>query len=426
MVGHTSSLRYTDARRLAKFAEPILVQLWKIASAGESRLTGPLHWRPMITGFATAEGTARYRDRFPQLRDAGHFRRPEWVPDLAGLSFSSIGAGTYLGDPDDAADRAYTAALAEALRSGVNVLDTAINYRHQRSERTVGVAIAELIAAGELQRDEVLVGTKAGFLSLDGDVPPDPRAYFIKEYFATGIIPPEEIVGGMHCMAPSFLADQLERSRRNLGLETIDVFYVHNPEAQLGEVPPAEFVERLTAAFAELEDAVKAGKIRCYGVASWNAFRIAPGEPGYMPLEAVMAAAFDAAGQSHHLRFIQLPFNLAMPQAWSANNQKFQEEEVATLEFAHRFGLAAIGSATLGQGQLAENLPEFVTRRLGMKTAAENAIQFARSAPGILTALVGMGRLEHVRADLAVAAHPPTELEQWRLLFRQQPRPAEP
>jgi aryl-alcohol dehydrogenase-like predicted oxidoreductase len=380
----------------------------------------------MTTGFATAKGTARYRDRFPQLRDAGHFRRPEWVPDLAELSLSSIGAGSYLGNADDDADRAYTAALAEALRSGVNVVDTAINYRHQRSERNVGVAIAELIAAGHLQRDEVLVCTKAGYLTLDGNVPPDARAYFTKEYLETGIIPPEELAGGMHCMAPGFLADQLERSRRNLGLETIDVFYVHNPEAQLGEIPPAAFVERLTAAFAELEDAVKAGKIRWYGVASWNAFRVAPGERGYMPLEAVMAAAFEAGSQGHHLRFIQLPFNLAMPQAWSANNQKFQDEQVAALEFAHRFGLAAIGSATLAQGQLTENLPEFVTKRLGMKSATENAIQFARSAPGIVTALVGMGRPEHVRADLAVAAHPPTELEQWRLLFRPQPRSAKP
>ncbi|MGZ4822559.1 MAG: aldo/keto reductase, partial [Terriglobales bacterium] len=358
----------------------------------------------MITGFATAEGTARYRDRFPQLRDAGHFRQPEWVSDLAGLSLSSIGAGTYLGDADDDADRTYTAALADALRSGVNVVDTAINYRHQRSERNLGAAIAELIAAGQLQRDEVLVCTKAGFLTLDGNVPPDPRAYFTKEYFETGIIQPEEIVGGMHCMAPRFLADQIERSRQNLGLETIDVFYVHNPETQLGEIPPTEFVDRLTAAFAELEEAVKAGKIRWYGVASWNAFRVAPGERGYMPLEAVMAAAFEAGAQGHHLRFIQLPFNLAMPQAWSANNQQFQEEEVAALEFAHRFGLGVIGSATLAQGQLTEQLPEFVMKRLGLKTPAENAIQFARSAPGILTALVGMGRPEHVRADLAVAA----------------------
>jgi aryl-alcohol dehydrogenase-like predicted oxidoreductase len=380
----------------------------------------------MTTGFATAEGTARYRDRFPQLRDAQHFRRPAWVPDLADLWLSSIGAGTYLGEPDDAADRAYTAAIAEALRSGVNVLDTAINYRHQRSERNIGAALAQLIGAGQLQRDEVLVCTKAGYLAFDADMPADQRAYFVKEYIEPGILNPEEVAEGMHCMSPHFLADQIERSRKNLGLETIDVFYVHNPETQLTTVPPSAFVERLTTAFAGLEKQVQEGKIRWYGVATWNAFRVPPESQGYMPLEAVVQCAYDVAGEGHHFRFIQLPFNLAMPEAWAANNQQFEDDAVSTLEFASRYGIAAIGSATLAQGQLAEKLPEFVTRRLGMKTAAENAIQFARSGPGIVTALVGMGRPEHVQADLAVASHPPAEVDQWRGLFRAPPRAAEP
>ena len=51
----------------------------------------------MLAGFATPEGTARYRDRFPQLREAGHFRHPENVPGASQLSLSSIGLGTYLG-----------------------------------------------------------------------------------------------------------------------------------------------------------------------------------------------------------------------------------------------------------------------------------------------------------------------------------------
>jgi len=378
----------------------------------------------MNSGFATAEGTARYAQRFPQAQTAGHFRRPEWVKDVGELTLSSIGIGTYLGEADDAADRAYTAAVSEALRSGINIVDTAINYRHQRSERNIGAALAEVIGAGQVRRDEVLICSKAGFLTFDRDMPSDPRAYFMKEYIEPGILDPAEIAGGMHCMAPRFLADQLERSRRNLGLETIDVFYVHNPEAQLAEIPPSQFVTRLTAAFAELENAVEAGKIRCYGVASWNAFRVDPGARGYMPLEAVLHCAYNAGGEEHHFRFIQLPFNLAMTEAWSANNHQLDESEegVSALEFAHRLGIAAVGSGTLAQGNLAGELPDFVGKRLGMKTSAENAIQFARSSPGLVTALVGMGRPEHVRADLAVISHPRADLEQWRSLFPQ-PRP---
>ena len=82
----------------------------------------PLMWK----GFATAEGTARYRDRFPRLREAGHFRRAQGAPGAGELWMSSIGLGTYLGEPDAAGDARYTQAIMHALRSGINVLDTAI------------------------------------------------------------------------------------------------------------------------------------------------------------------------------------------------------------------------------------------------------------------------------------------------------------
>src|SRR5574342_61921 len=103
----------------------------------------------MLAGRASAERTARYRDRFPQLRDAGHFRQPANVLGADELWLSSIGIGTYLGDTTDSADRAYTEAIVAALRSGINVLDTAINYRHQRSERNIGEAMRQLISSGE-------------------------------------------------------------------------------------------------------------------------------------------------------------------------------------------------------------------------------------------------------------------------------------
>src|SRR5712692_10157883 len=225
----------------------------------------------MFPGHATAEGTARYRDRFPDLRDAGHFRRPGHVPGAGELWLSSIGLGTYLGEPDDAADQAYTEAIATALRSGINVIDTAINYRHQRSERNIGVALKQLIDSGELKRDEVIICTKAGYLSFDGNMPADPRGYFKREYLEPGILDSKQLAGGMHCMAPAYLENQIERSRHNLGLATIDLFYVHNPESQLADASREVFHQRLKDAFAMLEGQVKAGRLGYYGVATWNA-----------------------------------------------------------------------------------------------------------------------------------------------------------
>jgi len=371
----------------------------------------------MISGFATPEGTARYRQRFPQLSEAEFFRHPEHVPAARELWLSSLGLGTYLGEPDDAADAAYTEAILLALRSGINVLDTAINYRHQRSERNIGAALTQLIATGDVQRDEVFVCTKAGYLSFDANLPPDPRAYFLREYVESGIVDPKELAGGMHCMAPNYLHDQLGRSRKNLGLETIDLFHLHNPETQLADVSPEVFRERLKRAFSALESSVKAGKLRYYGMATWNAFRVAEGSRDFISLSAAAAIAREVAGDAHHFRFIQLPFNLAMPEAYVFANQHLGKKNVSVLNAAEQLGMGVMGSATLYQGRLTEGLPPSIGHVLGMKNDGENAIQFARSAPGMTTSLIGMGHREHVLANMKPALLPPARLEDWQKLF---------
>ncbi len=374
----------------------------------------------MIPGFATAEGTARYRNRFPELNQAGHFRQPARVPGASELWLSSLGLGTYLGETDDSADAAYTEAIMQALRSGINVLDTAINYRHQRSERNMGSALEQMIAGGGLQRDEVLVCSKAGYLCFDGDAPNDPRGYFIDEYINKGIMRPTEIAGGMHCMAPAYLENQLARSRTNLRLETIDVFYLHNPESQLGAgVSATDFRHRLREAFAALEKAVKAGKIRFYGCATWNAFRLPNTQREALSLQEVVAIAREVAGDGHHFRFVQLPFNLAMPEAFALKNQISGGEALSFFEVAEKAGVAVIGSATLYQGRLTQGLPEAIRHKLGTASDTESAIQFARSAPGIATALIGMGHKEHVATNLAVASQALVPREQWESLFQQ-------
>jgi aryl-alcohol dehydrogenase-like predicted oxidoreductase len=372
---------------------------------------------PLLPGHATSAGTARYRDRFPNLRDAAHFRQAQHVPGVSQLWLSSIGLGTYLGDPSDAADQAYTAAIEAGLRSGINVLDTAINYRHQRSERNIGTALKQLIEAGELHRDEVLVCTKAGYLSFDGDPPPDPRGYFHREYVETGVLNAKDLAGGMHCMSPAYLENQIERSRRNLGLETIDLFYIHNPESQLAEVSREVFRQRLKDAFAALEKLAKTGRIQFYGVATWSAFRVADGSRDYMDLFELAKIAHDVAGDHHRFRFIQLPFNLSMPEAYGLANQRNKREKMSLLSAATRLEIAVMGSATLYQARLTQGLPDFVGSVLGMKTDADNSIQFARSAPGLTTALIGMGRAEHVTVNLKPALTHPTPIQEWKKLF---------
>ena len=369
----------------------------------------------MLPAFATPEGTLRFAQRFPELLEASHFRRPEYAGAAGELWLSSIGLGTYLGEADAASDQAYVEAAMGALRAGINVLDTAINYRHQRSERNLGTALQTLTAKGELQRDEVVVCTKAGYLSFDGSVPRDPRSYFIDEYVKTGILEPSDIAGGMHCMAPRYLENQLERSRQNLKLETIDVFYLHNPESQLGEIGEGAFLTRMQEAFRALEAARRQNKIRFYGCATWNGFRVPAESREALDLSELVALAKEIAGESHGFRFVQLPFNLAMPEAFAFKNQ---DHTRSLLQVAHDFGVVVVGSATLHQGQLTRGLPDFVRGTLGTESDAHAAIQFARSAPHLTIALIGMGHREHVAQNIAAAKQPAVGENQWLKLFK--------
>ena len=231
----------------------------------------------MLNGRATAEATAAYASRFPEL--PGHFR-----PAL-GVSVSSIGIGTYLGEPDDETDRAYEDAIKASIGGGINLIDTAVNYRFQRSERNIGKALGQLVAAGEIVREQVVVATKGGYITFDGGVPADPRAWFEEHYVKTGIVAPADLVDGSHCMTPKYIGAMLELSRRNLNLETIDIYYVHNPETQLEAIDRKEFLKRIATIFEFLEGAVAAGKIGVYGAATWNGFRAAPTERGWLSLD---------------------------------------------------------------------------------------------------------------------------------------------
>jgi len=364
-----------------------------------------------MPGRATAPGTLRYAARFQGRSASGHFREI-----MGGLVLSSIGIGTYLGDPDDATDNRYTAAVVASVEGGVNVIDTAINYRLQRSERAIGAALQQLASQG-FSREEFVLCTKAGFLTPDGEMPADPNVYFKREFLDRGTFKVEDVAAGCHCMAPRYLENQLERSRRNLGVECVDVFYLHNPETQLTEVPPEEFHKRIQLAFKFLESAAAAGKIGAYGMATWNAFREDPNAGGYLPLEGMADIAREIAGEDHHFRYVQLPFNLAMPEALTRPNQVVGGRAMPMVQAARALGVTLLTSAALLQGQLTKNLPAFIGSALNLKTDAALALQFARSVPGLTTSLVGMSKLEHVQANLALVGVEPAPREQFLKLF---------
>lgn len=366
----------------------------------------------LISGCATVAGTTRYAARFGDRLPAAHFR------DLEALRCSTIGLGTYLGREDAATDILYQDAIARALELGLNVIDTAVNYRHQRSERAIRTALAAAIGRGSVRRNEVVIATKGGYIPFDGAVPRDPRGWFTSTYLETGIIAPGEVVGGSHCLAPRYLRDQVDRSRANLGLATLDVYYLHNPETQLEDVDRPAFLGRIRAAFETLEAAVQEGKVARYGAATWNGFREDARAASHLGLEELVAAARDVGGPDHHFRVIQLPYNLAMPEAFTRATQTVGGEHVSVLEAARRLGVYVMASASVHQGQLTRNLPAAVAALLpGLATDAQRALQFVRSTPGIGTALVGMKSVAHVEDNAVLAATPPMPWAEFQRFF---------
>lgn len=332
-----------------------------------------------LLNHATSEGTARYAGRFVTAAGKNHFRRQQ------GLTLSSIGIGTYLGNPDDATDLGYANAVVRAVSSGVNVIDTAANYRFQRSERSIGSALKTLENDG-FAREELVICTKGGYLPFDGAPPRNMREYVAETFVKPGVASFDDIVGGSHCMTPSYLQNQLDQSLRNMDLETVDVYYVHNPESQLDHVSESEFYHRLRLAFERLEENRRQGKLQFYGVATWNGFREPAESRRHHSLVKMIEMARQVGGESHGFRFIQLPVNLAMPQAISVANETIDGEPLTVVEAAARLGVTVMASGSMLQGRLATNVYA--------------AIQFVRSAPGITTSLVGMSRVEHVDENL--------------------------
>jgi aryl-alcohol dehydrogenase-like predicted oxidoreductase len=359
---------------------------------------------------ATKEGTTRYAQKFAGRAAQGHFR------EAHRLVLSSIGIGTYLGQPDTKTDEAYTSAIVAAVENGINIIDAAINYRFQRSERSIGAALQQLAAKG-FERDEITLCTKGGYLTPDDSMPADPNEYFFREYIQPGIFSAKDIAGGSHCMTPKFLKNQLGRSLKNLGVECIDVYYLHNPETQLSEVPKEEFLSRVREAFTFLESAVDAGEIQYYGMATWNGFRQDARARDAMQLGEIVQIAQEIAGGRHHFRFVQLPFNLGMTEALTLGNQSVRGRDRTVMEATSDLDVSLIASASLLQGQVAKNLPTFVAEALGLTSDAERALQFVRSSPGITTALVGMSRVEHVKANTRLVGLPPATVDEFTKLF---------
>ena len=351
----------------------------------------------MISGFATSSGTKNFLDKHVDIKFS--------YKNFQGLTLSNIGIGTYLGDADEQTDIIVKNAVKESILSGVNVIDTAINYRAQKAERSVGNAISELISEEKIKRDEIFVSTKNGYVTNDGDIKEDFMQYIMREFGKTGIVKEGDISSGYHCMTIPFLEDQLNRSLSNLQLDCIDLVYLHNAVEGNPQMSSQTMYEKLTGVFEFYEQKRKEGKIRFYGLATWDCFRVSEDHNMFLSLEKVVDIARSIGGNDNGFRFIQLPYNLHFDQAFMQKNQMCNDKKTSILDSATAKNIGVFTSVPLMQGRLiewAKAKPDFSNNPPSI-----GLLQFIRSTPGVLAPLVGHKSIPHVKENLQALRIPP-------------------
>jgi aryl-alcohol dehydrogenase-like predicted oxidoreductase len=372
-----------------------------------------------LPGNATPEGTKKYAQHAVSLgRSPAHFRA------FDGLHLSSIGMGTYLGQPTQEDDLAVENAVYQSVKSGaINVIDTAINYRAMKSEKSIGRALLRLANDG-VTRDQVFVSTKNGYITNDGDYPNvDVMEYMHKMYIQTDVMAAGDISSGYNVMNPNYLAKCIDKSLMNLHLSTIDLVYIHNAfESWNQDVSRQQFIEMLAKAFEVYEKYRGQGKICYYGMATWTCFRVPPDNHEYLSLEQAVKTAENVGGKNHGFRFIQLPYNLAYSEALLLKNQSAgSEKNLTILEAAAKLNVGVFTSIPLFQGRLLEaQIPDYCD----LSDPVAKLVQIVRSSPSVIAPLIGQKKAEHVEENLKVANVPPLSAVEFKqaikVLTRQQ------
>lgn len=365
-----------------------------------------------IKGFATSEGTKKFRDNaIKKGKSYLHFK------EFDDLILSSIGIGTYLGDLSKKDDKDIEIALYESVKSGaINVIDTAINYRAMKSEKSIGRSITKLVNDGIISRDAIFVSTKNGYITNDGDYPMlDVLEYIQRMYIDTGIIKAEDISSGYNVLNPAYIEKCIERSRFNLKLDTLDLVYIHNAfESWNQDVSKNKFFDMLFKVFEMYEKFRSKNKIRYYGMATWTCFRVGEKNKEYLSLDEVYNIAKNIGGADHGFRFIQLPYNLAYSEALFLKNQNVGiEKNLTILEAAKRLKIGVFSSVPLLQGKLIQSkIPDYSE---GLTDPVMKLLQIIRSSPSIIAPLIGQKKMDHVNKNNKISEIPPLNEEEFKL-----------
>lgn len=317
------------------------------------------------------------------------------------LKLSELGIGTYLGEPDEETSDRYRQVIIKAAGLGINVVDTAINYRNMESERAVGQALKEI------DRKKIIISTKGGYFPIDHRQKIQDIGRYIKENFIDkNIFTKEDITPYGNILTPSYIDWSFEKSLQNLETDYIDIYFLHNPEDQLTVFERDKFYRKVWTVFRLLEGKVSEGKIRYYGIATWNGLRADVSDRQHLNLQDLVKIAKEVGGENHHFKFIQLPYNLAMTEAYTKKNQKIDGNLYSVFEASQKLGLYTYISAPLFQGRVLRQFPDNIKAMFKVEKDSHVPIQFVRSTPAVGTVLIGTSKQEHLYENIQIENYP--------------------
>jgi aryl-alcohol dehydrogenase-like predicted oxidoreductase len=357
------------------------------------------------------------------------------------IEISNIGIGSYLGDPLLEDDQKLFVAMEAAINGGINVIDTAANYRYGKSERVIGAALQHMSKTKSLDRKSVFVASKIGYITPDPDFNKSEADQiqsaldFASQYKGKGndmvnSLSKDDFIGESHAIHPGYIAYQLEQSLKNLNLRTLDLLYLHNvAETRLALLKKPKVFDELKRAFEYLEILREENKIRFYGLATWNCFRAKIEEEGiYLSLQEVCQLAKEIGGETNGFRFVQIPMNLIMHEPFTMEWQKVVLENskirmAKIFEAAQYLGINVITSAPLMQ-KFALQI-ELPYKKLGLRSNAQAHLQMMRSMPAeaLKSTLVGFRSPNHTAEVLDLLKLPPMnndELIKYIMSLKQQ------
>ncbi|MGM9987695.1 MAG: aldo/keto reductase [Bacillaceae bacterium] len=338
-----------------------------------------------IKGFADNKETELYLRKYKYISP----RKTPWFQS------SPIAIGTHLGNMTETDSILYQDSIEYCLRNGINFIDTALNYRGMRSERDIGIVLDKLInKEGILKRNEIIISTKAGMLPGDIDAKLVPSDYLKEILLKNDIIKESDIstLGHQkHVLSPNYYAFAIEQSRKHLNLDTIDIYYIHNPEISMHSLGQSLFYQKLSTLFEHLEQEVHLGHIQFFGMATWDAFLYEQSEDNYFSLKRVVDIAEEVGGKNHHFKFVQLPYNLHNTKANTKRNQLVNNELVPFLDAAKKLDIIVTTSAPFHLGKL-----------LHENYSAEDCLKYILETETIHAAMLGMKNIEHVKENLEI------------------------